>query len=192
VIAGRFVWQDCVVEDQFAVRAANADDAPAMRAIYAPIVEETVISFEAVAPTVAEFGERIRATTERFPWLVAEAAHEVIGYAYAGAHSDRAAYRWAVNVSLYIAEQWRGRGVGSALYGALFDELRVLGFVSAYAGITLPNSASVGVHEKLGFARIGRFPNAGFKHGAWRDVGWWHLALQAPPDAPAEPMGWRS
>jgi len=162
-----------------------------MQAIYAPVVSETVISFEAVPPTVAEFGERIRSTTEQFPWLAAEAERAVIGYAYASGHGDRAAYRWSVNVSLYVADAWRGRGVGTRLYGALFDELLALGYISAFAGITLPNDASVAVHEKLGFGPIGRFPNAGFKHGSWHDVGWWHLALQPSPDAPAEPVRWQ-
>jgi len=160
-----------------------------MQAIYAPVVEETVISFELVAPTVVEFGERIRAVTTHFPWLAAVGDGAVIGYAYASRHADRAAYRWSVDVSVYIATDWRGRGVGTALYRALFEELRSLGYVSAYAGITLPNPASVSVHEKLGFGHIGRFPNAGFKHGSWHDVGWWHLALQPPPADPAEPAG---
>jgi phosphinothricin acetyltransferase len=185
------VRQDDAVRDHLAVRAATPADAAAVQAIYAPIVEQTVISFEAVPPTVSEFEARIRATTEHFPWLVAEIGDEVVGYAYASRHSDRDAYRWSVDVSLYVAEVWRGQNVGTALYLALFAELRTLGFVSAYAGITMPNVASVAVHEKLGFGPIGRFPNAGFKHGSWHDVGWWHLALQPPPETPAEPTRWQ-
>ena len=186
-----FVRQDDAVRDHLAIRAATPGDAPAIQAIYAPIVEQTVISFEAVPPTVSEVAARIRATTEHLPWLVAEIGDEVIGYAYASRHSDRAAYRWSVDVSLYIAEVWRGQNVGTALYLALFAELRALGFVSAYAGITMPNVESVAVHEKLGFGHIGRFPNAGFKHGSWHDVGWWHLALQPPPEVPPEPTRWQ-
>jgi L-amino acid N-acyltransferase YncA len=172
------------------VRAVNADDAPAMQAIYAPIVEQTVISFELVAPTVAEFAERIRATTRELPWLAAEIDGQVVGYAYASRHQDRAAYRWSVNVSVYVAERGRGAGVGSALYGVLFQELRALGYVSAYAGIALPNDASVRLHEKHGFVGIGQFPNVGFKFGSWHDVGWWYLELQAPADPPLEPTRW--
>jgi phosphinothricin acetyltransferase len=191
VIAHPFVRQDDAVRDHLAVRPATPADAAAIQAIYAPVVEQTVISFEAVPPTVPEIAARIRATTEHLPWLVAAIGDEVVGYAYASHHSDRAAYRWSVDVSLYIAEVWRGQNVGTALYLALFAELRVLGFVSAYAGITMPNVASVAVHEKLGFGHIGRFPNAGFKHGSWHDVGWWHLALQPPPDNPEEPTRWQ-
>ena len=179
------------MSDPFIVRAATPRDAAAMQAIYAPVVEDTVISFEATPPTVDEFASRIQVTTERFPWLAAEVDGEVVGYAYAGRHQERAAYRWSVDVSLYVAAGWRGRGAGTVLYGVLFDELRALGYVSAYAGITLPNDASVAVHQKLGFVPVARFPDVGFKHGSWHDVGWWHLALQVPPAAPAEPVPWR-
>lgn len=174
------------------VRPARPDDAPAMRAIYAPIVDHTVISFELVAPTVSEFAERIRVITRELPWLAAVDGDQVVGYAYAGRHAERAAYRWAVDVSLYVADGWRGRGVGSTLYRVLFDQLRDLGYVSAYAGVTLPNDASVAVHEKLGFVPIARFPNAGFKFGSWHDVGWWYLGLQPPPNLPPEPARWQT
>jgi phosphinothricin acetyltransferase len=174
------------------VRAASVVDAAAVQRIYAPIVERTAISFELVAPTVPEVADRIRAVTRSLPWLVAEEAGVVVGYAYAGPHSERGAYRWSVDVSIYLAEEARGRGIGTALYGSLFDELRSLGYVSAYAGVTLPNAASVGLHESIGFAAIGTFPNAGFKFDAWHTVGWWYLALQPAPRAPREPSAWRA
>jgi L-amino acid N-acyltransferase YncA len=169
------------------VRAANESDAAAVQRIYAPIVERTAISFEVVAPSVAEVGDRIAAVTRSLPWLVAEEAGVVVGYAYAGRHAERAAYRWSVDVSIYLAEGARGRRIGTRLYGSLFDELRHLGYVSAYAGVTLPNAASVALHESMGFAAIGTFPNAGFKFDAWHTVGWWYLALQPTPRAPREP-----
>ena len=172
------------------LRAANEADAAAVQRIYAPIVEHTVISFELVAPTVAEITDRIRTVTSSLPWLVAERDGKVVGYAYAARHAERAAYRWSVDVSIYLAESARGQGIGTRLYTALFDELRRLGYVSAYAGITLPNAASIGLHESLGFVTVGAFPNAGFKFDAWHTVGWMYLALQAAPPAPREPSAW--
>jgi L-amino acid N-acyltransferase YncA len=164
-----------------------------MLSIYAPIVRDTAISFEVAVPSEAEFGERVRTTTQELPWLVAETSEAgVVGYAYASRHADRAAYRWSVDVSLYVAASARGQGVGAALYSALIDAVRSLGYVSAYAGIALPNDASVAVHEKLGFVCIGRFPNVGYKHGAWHEVGWWYLALRERPTSPPEPSIWRS
>jgi L-amino acid N-acyltransferase YncA len=178
------------VSDPVTVRAAGPEDAPAMLAIYAPIVERTAISFELIPPTVAEFEQRVRATTRDLPWFVAEGLGEVVGYAYASRHADRAAYRWSVDTTIYVADRWRGRRVGTALYGVLVAELRALGYVSAYAGITWPNDASVALHKKVGFVSIGRFVNAGFKHGAWHDVSLWYLALREPPGSPAEPLQW--
>jgi phosphinothricin acetyltransferase len=173
------------------VRAATVGDARAVQQIYAPIVERTVISFEDVPPDAPEIARRIEATTRTLPWLVAERDREVVAYTYAGRHAERAAYRWSVDVSVYVGEGARRSGVGTLLYTRLFDELRGSGYVSAYAGITLPNEASARLHESLGFAAIGAFPNAGFKFGAWHTVGWWHLALQAAPESPPEPRMWR-
>ncbi len=132
--------------------------------------------------------ERIARLSATHPWLVAELDGEVVGYAYAAPHRERAAYRWAVNVSIFVAPGQRRRGLGRALYGELFERLRRQGFQVALAGITLPNEASVALHESLGFVRVALYPRIGWKAGAWRDVGWWQLEL-APPgaDAPAEP-----
>lgn len=173
------------------MRPATADDAAAVLAIYAPIVESTPISFELTPPTREEMARRIRATMARHPWLVAVADDGVAGYAYAAPHKDRPAYRWSVDTSVYVHQAWRSRGIGRTLYRALLDELRSLGYVSAYAGVTLPNDASVALHESVGFAAAGRYPNAGFKLGAWHDVGWWHLSLRPPPRSPEEPRSWR-
>lgn len=161
-----------------------------MSAIYAPIVEHTAISFELIPPTAEEFAERIHSTTRELPWVVAETDEGVVGYAYASRHRVRAAYRWSVDTSVYVAEQWRGRGVGVALYRVLIGELRTMGYISAYAGVALPNAGSVSLHEKLGFIAIGRFPNVGFKQGSWHDVGWWYLALREAPLTPREPTQW--
>lgn len=169
-------------------QADAARDAAACAAIYAPFVTDGVASFEEIAPDAAEFARRITSISARFPWLVAEEDRVVAGYAYACEHRERAAYRWAVEVTIYVAESRRRRGIGRALYAMLFELLARQGFRVALAGITLPNDASVALHESCGFALVGVYRAIGHKHGAWRDVGWWQLDL-APDasDSPPEP-----
>ena len=150
---------------------------------------DTIISFELEPPDAGEMRRRIEGTLERFPWLVCEREKRVSGYAYASAHGSRAAYRWSVDVSAYVREGERRSGVGRALYTSLFSLLSLQGFYNAYAGITLPNPASVGLHEALGFRPVGVYRGVDYKLGAWHDVGWWHLALRelrAEPDPPCD------
>lgn len=169
-------------------RPATEADAPAIRDIYAPIVAHTHTSFETEVPSIEEMARRIRTTTATHPWLVAEDDDgTVAGYAYASRHMERAAYAWSVNVSVYVAATHRGRGVGTLLYRALFDELRARGFVNAFAGIALPNAASVALHTSLGFAPVGIYRHVGFKHGQWHDTQWLQLTLQPPPATPPPP-----
>ena len=162
------------------VRSAVASDAPAILRIYAPVVRETAISFELEPPTLEEMIARIERCTAKWSWLVAEEAGCLLGYAYGASHRERAAYQWSTEVSAYVAEEAKGRGVGRSLYNALFPSLAGRGYFNAYAGIALPNEASVKFHEALGFQSIGIFPSVGFKHGAWRDVGWFHKPLRQP------------
>jgi len=170
------------------IRVAQPSDAEAMAAIYAPIVRDTTISFEVEPPTAAEMARRIGATLATHPWLVAERDGLVIGYAYAGRHRDRAAYRWSVDVSAYIDECARRSGAGRALYEKLIAILKRQGFHAAFAGIALPNEPSVGLHEAAGFRPVGIYKEVGFKHGQWRDVGWWRLELSRAPHEPIEPI----
>jgi phosphinothricin acetyltransferase len=138
--------------------------------------------------------QRIAATLPHFPWLVEEQQGQVVGYAYASRHHERAAYQWSVNVSVYIDEAHRRRGVGRALYTKLFDLLRQQGLCGAYAGITLPNAGSVGLHESLGFRPVGIYRAVGHKLGAWYDVGWWQLSLceRIPDPPPPRPPAWKA
>jgi phosphinothricin acetyltransferase len=159
-------------------------DAAACAAIYAPHVEGSAVSFEERAPDAAELAARIERYGTSHAWLVAERGGEVVGYAYATGFNERPAYRWSASVSVYIAESARGAGVGRALYETLFARLRERGFRTACAGITLPNEASLGLHEALGFERIGVNREIGFKEGAWRDVGWFQLELAPAPEGP--------
>jgi len=152
-------------------------DAGACAAIYAPFVEESAVSFEEVAPDAAEVSARIAATQATYAWLVAESGGEVAGFAYSCPHRARAAYRWSADVSVYVGADCRRAGVGRALYTELLGRLRAQGFHVACAGITLPNEASVGLHESFGFEPVGVYREIGWKAGAWRDVGWWQLRL---------------
>jgi phosphinothricin acetyltransferase len=170
------------------IRLAQALDAEAIAAIYRPYVDDTVISFEAVAPDQEEMARRIIETLPLYPWLVSEFEDHVTGYAYAARHRVRDAYRWSVDVSVYISQSYHRRGVGRALYTSLFAILAAQGFVNAYAGVTLPNPASVGLHEALGFTKVGVYERVGFKFGAWHDVGWWQSPLRPRDSSPSEPL----
>jgi L-amino acid N-acyltransferase YncA len=169
--------------------ADAARDAAACAAIYAPSVTDGVTSLEEIAPDAAEFSRRITGLTARYPWLIAEIDGVIAGYAYASQHRARAAYRWSADVTVYVSGAHHRRGVGRTLYGRLFELLVQQGYYEAGAGITLPNDASVGLHESLGFRPVGVYRNIAFKFGAWRDVGWWQKTLRehVPDPPPAEP-----
>ncbi len=148
------------------------------------------MSFEIVAPSVAQMRERIETVLTRFPWLVGEVDGQVAGYVYASPNRERAAYQWGADVAVYIGPEHRRAGLGRALYTALFDLMRSQGFFHAYAGITLPNPGSVTLHERAGFSLVGVYRNVGYKDGAWRDVGWFHLPLRELIDNPPAPRPW--
>ena len=171
------------------IRLATEADAEGIVAIYAPIVRETAISFEVEAPDVNAMRRRITETLAHLPWLICERRGEVLGYAYASTHRTRAAYQWSVDVSVYVHARIRRSGVGKALYTSLLRFLDLQGFYNVYAGITLPNPASVRLHESLEFQPVGVYRAVGYKLGAWHDVGWWHLALRphaVPPGPPVD------
>ena len=169
------------------IRLATTADAAAIMRIYAPYCSDSVISFESEPPTVAEMARRIDSTLELLPWLVWD-ADGIGGYAYAGQHRDRAAYRWSVDVAVYIAATHHRRGIGRQLYKSLFDWLVRLGYYNAFAGVTLPNVASVGLHESLGFVKVAEYPQVGYKFGRWHNTGWWHKQLQPLSANPSEPV----
>ncbi len=168
------------------LRVATPDDAEDMAAIYAPFVRDTVISFETMVPDAAEMARRIAATLETHPWLVAEEDERIIGYAYASPHRTREAYRWSCDVTVYLADGARGRRLGTRLYTDLLGILRAQGFRNAFAGIALPNAASVALHEKMGFRHLGTYTQVGFKLGQWHDVGWWQHTLSERAGVPGE------
>jgi phosphinothricin acetyltransferase len=171
------------------IRVADPADAEAVRAIYAPVVLETPISFEWEPPSTAEMRDRIAATLgEGLPWLVCVDDARCHGYAYAARHRARAAYRWSVEVSVYVHPMSRRRGVGRALYTSLFAVLVLQRFQNVYAGATLPNAGSVALHMAVGFRQVGLYPRVGYKGGAWHDVIWWQRDLGVHPVDPAPPL----
>lgn len=167
------------------IRPMRESDSPAMLEIYRPYVEHTVISFEQAVPTADEFAARVRKYLTGWAGVVAETDDQLLGYAYGALHRERAAYQWSVETTVYVAAAAQRKGIGRALYAALLPRLAEAGFCNAYAGVALPNTASVGLHVAAGFTPIGSFPRVGYKFGQWRDVAWFHLALRdAPPGRP--------
>jgi phosphinothricin acetyltransferase len=168
------------------IRLAIPDDAEQVQAIYAPYCH-TPISFETEPPGIEEMRGRLVKVLGRYPWLLCEDGGDILGYVYATQHRERAAYRWSVDTTVYVRQDRQRRGVGRTLYTALLAVLPLQGYVNAYAGVTLPNPASVGLHEAMGFQPVGVYRHVGFKCGAWHDVAWYQRPLQPPPDEPSPP-----
>ncbi|MFT3913292.1 MAG: GNAT family N-acetyltransferase [Anaeromyxobacteraceae bacterium] len=176
------------------LRLATEADAPAVADIYRPAVTDGWISFETEPPDAAEMAGRIRGVLALMPWLVCERASDglVVGYAYASRHRERAAYRFSVDLAVYVRDGWRGKGIGRALYDALLPMLRAQGYRAAHAGVSMPNPGSVALHEAIGMRRIALYPKVGFKLGGWRDVGWWQVELLPREGEPSEPRSLRA
>jgi L-amino acid N-acyltransferase YncA len=159
------------------LRQCTPSDAARVCDIYNYYVRETVITFEESPVLEAEMTQRISSITAHLPWLVWETDQEIVGYAYASPWKVRAAYRYSVESSIYLAPQATGRGLGSQLYTALIADLRQRGLHCVIGGAALPNPASVSLHEKLGFDKVAEFKQVGFKLGRWIDVAYWELVL---------------
>jgi L-amino acid N-acyltransferase YncA len=173
---------------QTTIRSAQGSDASAIASVYAPYVRDTAVTFETEPPTAEIMKRRIITTLETHPWLVAEYGGETVGFAYAGKHRERAAYRWSVDVTVYVDGAMRHSGVGRALYVSLLEVLRRQGFRSAFAEIVLPNPGSVRLHETAGFKPIGVHNDVGFKLGSWHDIGYWRLGLAEDSAPHGEPI----
>ncbi|QHL91864.1 GNAT family N-acetyltransferase [Sphingomonas changnyeongensis] len=171
------------------IRPARPADAPQLAAIYAPYVATGIVSMEESPPGAEEMAARMAAAGDLYPWLVATGGDEdtVLGYAYATAFRARRAYRWAVETTVYVAGDLHRQGVGRLLYEALIDTLRAQRFTQAIAAIALPNDASIGLHESVGFRRAGVYREVGWKDGRWVDVGLWQASLAEPETPPVEP-----
>jgi len=170
------------------IRVAEEQDAQAIADIYAPAVSTRATSFELTPPDAIEMRRRISAVLTQYPWLVCESSDTVVGYVYATAHRERAAYRWSVDVAAYVKEDAQRRGIARALYTALFEILALQGYRNAYAGVTLPNPASVVMHESMGFERVGVYHRVGYKMNKWHDVAWFERPLAEHVLEPSEPI----
>lgn len=159
------------------IRSATLADAAAICEIYNPYIADTVITFEEQPVSVAEMERRITDVLKALPWLVVDDDGQVAGYAYAAPWRTRAAYRHSVESTIYLAPAYHGRGVGRRLYTELLTRLRARGLHRVIGGIALPNPASVGLHESLGFKKVAEFGEIGFKFGRWINVGYWQREL---------------
>ena len=165
------------------IRNALSSDAVRVLAIYEEFVTQSAVTFETDPPGVDEMRARIQTALDAYAWLVYEESPNILGYAYANRFHVRPAYRWSVEVSVYVDPRFQGRGVGRSLLASLLDALIARGYVNAFAGIALPNPASIRLFESHGFEQIALQEQVGFKLGRWREVGWWQLRL-APASNP--------
>ena len=163
------------------IRSATAADAQAICSIYNHFILQSTVTFEETAITPDDMTARMAAGSGRLPFLLAELDGAVAGYAYAAPWKTRSAYRHTVESSVYVAPGFAGMGLGSRLYQALLQDLRERDVHAVLAGIALPNSASVGLHEAFGFAKVGQMREVGRKFGQWLDVGYWQLVLASQP-----------
>ena len=159
------------------LRSATTEDAARICEIYNHYVLHSTITFEEQAVAVDEMKERITEILAGLPWLVWVEDEGIKGFAYASKWKGRCAYRYSVESTVYVAEGLTSRGVGTKLYEALLEELRLRNLHTVMGGIALPNAASVALHQKLGFEKVAQFREVGRKFGEWIDVGYWQLFL---------------
>lgn len=162
---------------EYNIRHIKPEDAQAVLDIYAPYIQHTNISFEYEVPTLDDFTQRIATITAEHCWLVCEHDGKIIGYAYAGPHRARMAYKWSVESAIYMAQDFFGKGMGKQLYQKLFELLAHQGYINVFAGMTLPNEKSEALHRSCGFEEIGIFRKIGYKNNQWHDVKWMQLAI---------------
>lgn len=159
------------------IRAATLDDSPRIAEIYNWYIENTTITFEEEIVEAGDMAQRIAVTDHTRPWFVVEDEGQILGYSYAARWKDRSAYRFARETAIYLAPDSYGEGLGNRLYQHLIDVLQETDVHTLIAGITLPNEASVALHEKLGFKKVGEFEEVGKKFDNYLNVGYWQLAL---------------
>ena len=167
------------------IRAAHPDDAAAVAEIYSHYVRHTAVTFATECPGVADYAARI--ADDRYPFLVAEEAGRVTGFMYAAAFRTKEAYRWDVELTVYMAPECCGQGGGAALMARCLALLQTQGYLNAYSCITLPNAASIGLHRRYGFRELGVFARTGYKLGKWHDVVWMGMELGEKSVPPEEP-----
>ena len=180
------------MKNQFSIRLISENDANEVLEIYKPYVLHTTVTFEYEMPPMDEFLQRIKVNITDYPWLVCLHGNKIIGYAYAGFHRYRTAYQWSCESTIYLSPEFHRRGIGRILYLTLFSLLRVQGYCNVYAGVSLPNEKSVGLHQSLGFTKIGIYKKIGYKFNKWCDVEWFQFHLQKHIDNPPLPKAIQS
>ncbi len=168
------------------IRFADENDAKEILAIYTPYVKDTTITFECIVPTLEEFKARINKISSIYPYLVCLIDNKIIGYAYASRQRERDAYQWNAELSIYLDNKYLNLGIGTLLYKALLEILKLQNIYNVYGVITTPNPKSEKLHEKLGFTKLGVFHNTGYKFKAWHNVSWFEKALSEYIVPPAE------
>lgn len=175
-----------MVEHAGIIRPVLLEDIPCLQEIYSYYVDQTVVSFEYVAPSISEFKRRVEAFSSNCPYLVYCENGKILGYAYAHPAFERAAYAWCAETTIYLSKEARGRGVGKRLYGALIRLLTIQGYVKAYAIVVANNEESCAFHEKNGFHKAAVFNKTGYKFGQWLDVVWYERELCHASGIPAK------
>jgi len=170
------------------VRLAKKEDAKQILDIYSPSILSAATSFEAAVPPIEEMEQRIENCLQKYPWIVCMVDGKIAGYVYGSKHREREAYQWSCESSVYVHDDCKGKGVGKELYQLLFEILKGQGFRNVYAGITLPNEASIALHEKCGFSHFATYENIGYKLGHWHTVGWWKLRINDYDADPPPPI----
>lgn len=169
------------------IRLIEEKDSTAVLDIYAPYVRETAVTFELEVPSPEVFWERAKKNLEEAPFLVCELNEKIVAYAYASRHRSRGAYQWTRELSVYVHPHYRKRRIASVLYLTIIPLLKLQNYRNALAGITMPNKASVDLHEKMGFEQVGVYNNIGYKLGKSYQVGWWERSL-IPSSIPIQPI----
>lgn len=170
------------------IRLTQPQDAKAILAIYSPYITDTSLTFESEVPSIADFAERITSYLSNWPWLVAETDGKIAGYAYGSKYRERAGYQWCVECSIYMHDDFQGKGIARILYTTLFEILKEQGYRNVYAVINTPNDRSVQFHESCGFKWFANYEQVGYKLGKWKTVGWWRLILNDFIDEPRAPV----
>lgn len=174
------------MKNEIVIRPIGLGDAAKILEIYRPYIENTNITFEYTVPELHDWEQRIMDYKSQHPWLIAESGDKILGYAYASKHRERVAYSWCCESSVYLSEEFQGRGLASMLYTKLFEILKLQGYINVYAILTSPNPRSEKFHESFGFSDIGKFYKAGYKFNEWHNTRWMQLHLSAHQTPPGK------
>lgn len=172
----------------YKIRLANSKDIKKIKEIYKPYVEETAITFEYSVPDEKEFLRRMNCVQKQFPWLVLEYDNQVVAYAYASDFSERAAYQWDAELSVYVSKEFQGKKIGTILYRTIIELLHLQGYYNLYGLLVYPNESSERLHTSFGFKRTAIFKNAGNKFGNWYDVLYMEKQLREYENNPTIPI----